>query len=93
VHSSSGGQTRLADDTSAFFEILAPAQWSTPMVFNSPHSGHALPAGFRESTRLTEQQLRASEDSHVDILFSGCLNAGAPLLRALFSRSYLDLKP
>ena len=81
----------MPDSTAAHFEILAPAQWSAPMVFNSPHSGSLLPEGFLASTRLTAAQLRASEDSHVDQLFSGCLDAGAPLLRALFSRSYLDL--
>lgn len=42
-------------------------------------------------TNLTPTQLRASEDSHVDRLFSGCLDAGAPMMRALQSRSYLDL--
>lgn len=61
------------------------------MVFNSPHSGHALPEPFLAMTDLTATQLRASEDSHVDQLFSGCLDAGAPLMRALLSRSYLDL--
>jgi N-formylglutamate amidohydrolase len=61
------------------------------MVFNSPHSGHALPEPFLAMTDLTVTQLRASEDSHVDKLFSGCLDAGAPLMRALLSRSYLDL--
>jgi N-formylglutamate amidohydrolase len=73
------------------FEILAPARWSAPMVFNSPHSGHNLPDAFLPMTDLTPSQLRASEDSHVDQLFSGCLDAGAPLMRALLSRSYLDL--
>jgi N-formylglutamate amidohydrolase len=61
------------------------------MVFNSPHSGHGLPESFLSMTALSPAQLRASEDSHVDQLFAGCLEAGAPLMRALLSRSYIDL--
>jgi N-formylglutamate amidohydrolase len=81
----------LIETTHGSFEILAPARWSVPMVFNSPHSGHKLPDAFLAMTNLTPAQLRASEDSHVDQLFSGCLDTGAPLMRALLSRSYLDL--
>lgn len=61
------------------------------MVFNSPHSGQDLPDEFRKMSALDEHQLRASADSHVDDLFAGCLDAGAPLMRALLSRAYLDL--
>jgi N-formylglutamate amidohydrolase len=81
----------LSGQANGSFEILAPVRWSAPMVFNSPHSGHDLPQAFLAMTSLTPAQLRASEDSHVDQLFSGCLDAGAPLMRALHSRSYLDL--
>jgi N-formylglutamate amidohydrolase len=81
----------LTEPAPGSFEILAPARWLTPMVFNSPHSGHGLPEHFRTLTSLTDHQLRASEDSHVDLLFSGCLDAGAPMMRALLSRAYLDL--
>jgi N-formylglutamate amidohydrolase len=73
------------------FEILAPAQWTVPMVFNSPHSGQGLPDDFLKLTRLRPQKLRASEDFLVDMLFSGCIEAGAPLMRSLLSRAYLDL--
>jgi N-formylglutamate amidohydrolase len=81
----------LPDQTHESFEILAPARWTVPMVFNSPHSGHDLPDDLRLKSRLTEQQLRASEDAHIHDLFSGCLDAGAPMLRALVSRAYVDL--
>jgi N-formylglutamate amidohydrolase len=73
------------------FEILAPAQWTAPLVFNSPHSGNHVPPDLIALSRLSESTLRQSEDCYVDELFSGCLNVGAPLLRALISRSYLDL--
>jgi N-formylglutamate amidohydrolase len=81
----------LAEKSFNSFEILAPARWSAAMVFNSPHSGQELPSDLRLRSRLTAQQLRASEDAHIDELFTGCLDAGAPLLRALVSRAYVDL--
>jgi N-formylglutamate amidohydrolase len=81
----------LAEENHDSFEILAPARWTVPMVFNSPHSGHILPEDLRLKSRLTEQQLRSSEDAHIHELFAGCLEAGAPMLRALVSRAYVDL--
>jgi N-formylglutamate amidohydrolase len=80
----------MTHDT-AHFDILAPAQWTVPMVLNSPHSGNMLPDDFVRASVLNTKQLRASEDSYVDTLFSGCLDAGVPLMRSLLSRAYLDL--
>ena len=77
-----------ADDV---FEIIAPAQWTAPIVFNSAHSGHVLPEKFLAQARLGEGALRQSQDCFVDELFGGCIAAGAPMLRALLSRSYIDL--
>lgn len=77
-----------ADDV---LEIIAPAEWTAPMVFNSPHSGHVLPEDFLGQVRLDSRSLRLSQDCFVDELFGGCLAAGAPMLRALLSRSYIDL--
>ena len=62
-----------------------------PVIINSPHSGSRLPPGFLAQSQLSTAQLRSSEDSHVDELFMGCLDGGIPLLRALVSRSFLDL--
>lgn len=73
------------------FEILAPAQWLAPMVFNSPHSGNLIPDTLRQLTRMPLPQLHRSEDRFVDELFSFCLDLGAPMLRALISRTFLDL--
>ena len=81
----------LSEPQNQAFEILAPAQWIVPMVFNSPHSGKIIPESLRQMSRLPVPQLHRSEDSFVDELFSFCLDLGAPLLRALFSRAYLDL--
>ena len=73
------------------FEILAPAIWHAPVVFNSPHSGHILPHTLINQSRLGPADLRQSEDRAVDQLFMGCLEAGAPMLRALASRAFVDL--
>ncbi len=77
-----------ADDV---FEIIAPAQWTVPLVFNSPHSGTLLPPRFLAQSRLSAKDLRQSQDCFVDELFDGCIAVGAPMLRALLSRSYIDL--
>lgn len=77
-----------ADDV---LEIIAPAEWTVPMVFNSPHSGQVLPDDFLALVRLDQRTLHLSQDCFVDELFSGCIDAGAPMLRALYSRSYIDL--
>jgi N-formylglutamate amidohydrolase len=74
-----------------FFEILAPTQWVKPAVFNSPHSGSFLPNELLQQSRLSAIALRQSEDCFVDELFMGCQSCGAPLLRALVSRAYIDL--
>lgn len=77
-----------ADDV---LEIIAPAEWTVPMVYNSPHSGNVLPEDLLDQTRLDHRSLRLSQDCFVDELFGGCISAGAPMLRALLSRSYIDL--
>jgi N-formylglutamate amidohydrolase len=74
-----------------YFEILAPRQWIHAAIFNSPHSGNILPANLIAQSRLTETELHQSEDCFVDELFESCQSQGAPLLRALISRSYIDL--
>ena len=33
------------------FEVLEPAEWRGPIVFNSPHSGRVYPAGFLAAAR------------------------------------------
>ena len=81
----------MAQKADYLFEILAPAIWHAPLVFNSPHSGEILPQTLLEQSRLGEMDLRQSEDRAVDQLFIGCLEAGAPMLRALASRAYVDL--
>lgn len=73
------------------YEVLEPVALACPLVFNSPHSGSIYPAHFLASARLDPRTLRISEDAHVDRLFEGVVEAGAPLMRALFPRAYVDV--
>lgn len=68
-----------------------PETQSVPLVLASPHSGREYPAGFLAATRLTETQLAVSEDRYVDELVAAAPSLGAPLIRALFPRSFVDL--
>nr|WP_091677553.1 N-formylglutamate amidohydrolase [Methylocapsa palsarum] len=73
------------------FDSLGPDPALCPLVLSSPHSGSVYPRRFLETCRLDLMALRRSEDAFVDELFSGVCELGAPLLRARFPRSYLDL--
>jgi N-formylglutamate amidohydrolase len=73
------------------FEIIPPAEWTAPAIFNSPHSGRDFPAAFLRQSRLPVAKLRKSEDCYVDELFLSCISHGAPMLRARVPRSYIDL--
>jgi N-formylglutamate amidohydrolase len=72
-------------------EILAPSRQDAPVVFSSPHSGNRYPDHFVASSRLDPVALRRSEDCYVDELFANAPTFGAPLLRALFPRAYVDV--
>src|SRR3979409_470239 len=79
------------DELEPPFEILEPAEWQGPVVFNSPHSGNIYPPAFLAAARLGLAQLRRSEDSFVDELFTGVVRRGFPLMRAHFPRCYVDV--
>ena len=71
--------------------IVEPATACSAMIVSSPHSGSVYPAQFLAASRLEPLALRRSEDAHVDALFAGCATHGAPMLKALFPRAYLDV--
>src|SRR6476661_2725056 len=79
------------DELDPPFEILEPAEWRGPVVFNSPHSGSVYPREFLASSRLDVATLRRSEDSFVDELILGILRRGHPVMRAHFPRCYVDV--
>jgi N-formylglutamate amidohydrolase len=72
------------------YEVLAPVRQTAPLVFASPHSGDIYPPDFVSRSRLDLRTLRRSEDSYVDELFAAAPGLGAPLIRALFPRAYVD---
>ncbi|RBP15764.1 N-formylglutamate amidohydrolase [Roseiarcus fermentans] len=72
-------------------ETIEPERLTSPLVFSSPHSGQRYPDRFLEASRLDPLTLRRSEDSFVDELFLPCVALGAPMLRAVFPRAYLDV--
>ena len=81
----------LKDELDPPFEIIEPAEWRGPVVFNSPHSGNIYPRAFLTASRLDTATLRRSEDSFVDELALGVVRRGYPLMRAHFPRCYVDV--
>src|SRR5215216_5860383 len=73
------------------FEIVEPADWTAPVVFNSPHSGRVYPRTFLSAARLDLTMLRRSEDTFVDELILGVVGSGIPLMRAHFPRCFVDV--
>ncbi len=72
------------------FEILAPTAARRPVVVASPHSGDHYPPEFLAASRLDALSLRKSEDCFVDEICGLAPALGAPLLRALFPRAFVD---
>lgn len=66
-----------------------PTVTPAPVVFDSPHSGLTVPDAFHPAVSL--DRVFIATDTHVDALFAGAPRHGAPLLKALFPRSFLDV--
>jgi len=73
------------------FEIVEPAIWRAPIIFNSPHSGAIYPAEFLRSARIDLATLRRSEDSFMDELIGPLSDHGFPVVRVNFPRAYVDV--
>ena len=72
-------------------ELIAPVEQTSPFIFASPHSGRRYPASFIAQTDIDLITLRRSEDSYVDLLVDMVPSLGAPLIKALFPRAYVDV--
>jgi len=70
--------------------VDAPSGTRLPVVLASPHSGRAYPSAFLAASRLDPHTLRKSEDSYVDEIFAAAVARGAPMIRALFPRAFID---
>ncbi|WP_428487596.1 N-formylglutamate amidohydrolase [Rhodopila sp.] len=87
---SSNLTSQLDADETAPFRLLMPKRHFSPVLFTSSHSGRVYQAEFLSSVRLCPLDLRRSEDSFVDDLFSAAPEHGAPLLAANFPRAFCD---
>ncbi len=73
------------------FSIVGAESQRVPLVLNSPHSGRVYPSVLVESSRLSPQALRKSEDAYVDELLASAPDHGAVLMHAHFPRAYIDI--
>jgi N-formylglutamate amidohydrolase len=83
--------SEVRDELDPPFEVIEPAEWRGPVLFNSPHSGSIYPRAFLTASRLDIATLRRSEDSFVDQLVAGVVARGFPLMRAHFPRCFVDV--
>lgn len=72
------------------YEILRPKEQTLPVVLASPHSGRRYTDAFLRQAQLGEVALRRSEDAYVDEIFADAPAVGAPLVKALFPRTFVD---
>ena len=83
--------TQFDGELSPPFEIVEPAHWRAPIIFNSPHSGSVYPSEFLNASRIDLAALRRSEDSLMDELIGDLSERGFPTVRVNFPRSYVDV--
>ena len=83
--------TQFDGELSPPFEIVEPAHWRAPIIFNSPHSGSVYPLEFLNASRIDLAALRRSEDSFMDELIGNLSERGFPTVRVNFPRSYVDV--
>ena len=72
-------------------DVKRPFKQALPLVVSSPHSGRNYPQKFVDASVLTPLRLRSSEDSFVDEIFDSAPTLGAPFIKALFPRAFLDV--
>ena len=76
--------TRMEGERLAPFDIVEPAEWRAPIIFNSPHSGSAYPDAFLNASRIDLPTLRRSEDSFMDELIADLSGRGFAVIRVHF---------
>src|SRR5260370_17371424 len=81
--------TQFDGELSPPFEIVEPAVWRAPIIFNSPHSGSVYPDQFLNASRIDLPALRRSEDSFMDELIGALSERGFPTVRVNFPRSHV----
>jgi N-formylglutamate amidohydrolase len=72
-------------------ELQLPRRRTLPLVVAVPHAGRRYPPDLLAASPLGLEQLRMTEDALVDDLFAMAPDLGAPLIKALAGRAYLDV--
>ncbi len=75
--------------STAMIDVSVPQGNSVPLILDSPHSGRMYPDDFHYI--IPQFWLRQTEDSYVDELFSFAPSCGVTLMKANFTRSYIDV--
>ncbi len=73
------------------YDLKMPDVRTTSVVFASPHSGRDYSWSFTRRSVLDERTLRSSEDAFVDDLFAKAPAHGAPFLKAIHPRAWVDV--
>ena len=73
------------------YHLTQPGARDTSVIFASPHSGRDYTSAFLAQVCVDIEQIRSSEDAFVDQLYAAAPDAGAPLLRAVAPRAFVDL--
>jgi len=73
------------------FDLSLPAVRSTSVVFASPHSGRDYAPSFLSIADLDAAEIRSSEDAFIDRLYEDAPSFGAPFIKALAPRAFVDL--
>ncbi len=62
-----------------------------PVIISCPHSGITMPEEFIKNSKLSQQELRKSEDSYVDELLNPLADEGFAIIKLNISRSFIDV--
>lgn len=73
------------------YEQCVPVDWTSGVIFGSPHSGDHYPDWFLAGTSLPRHVLRSSEDAFVNRLIAQAPRNGAATLTARYPRCLIDL--
>src|SRR5260370_31344044 len=81
--------TEFDGELSPPFEIVEPADWRAPIIFNSPPSGSVYPSEFLDASRLDLPSLPRSEGSFLDEMIARFGDRAFPTVRGHFPPPYV----
>ncbi len=83
--------TQNPSSISGILDVECPETQTCPVVVSVPHSGRNYSDEFLQASKLSDLDIRRSEDAFVDKLFADAPKHGLPMLKALFPRAYVDV--